>query len=133
MKAPLILLYGRPPYAIFMSKLRRSIDPLSCMSFSVGPPFGSVMYDFVGKTAPFLILAFLAVFDGGRVMSFFHTPKQKEPREYHQSLLIRFVLFALLMLTETCEKCLHLFFFVCGSSAAHCSATHQSGTRGECL
>uniref|UniRef100_A0A8C4F0X2 Solute carrier family 18 member 2 n=1 Tax=Dicentrarchus labrax TaxID=13489 RepID=A0A8C4F0X2_DICLA len=26
----------------------------------VGPPFGSVMYDFVGKTAPFLILAFLA-------------------------------------------------------------------------
>ncbi|KAM9364395.1 synaptic vesicular amine transporter [Pholidichthys leucotaenia] len=30
----------------------------------VGPPFGSVMYDFVGKTAPFLILAFLALFDG---------------------------------------------------------------------
>uniref|UniRef100_A0A3B4G498 Solute carrier family 18 member A1 n=1 Tax=Pundamilia nyererei TaxID=303518 RepID=A0A3B4G498_9CICH len=27
-------------------------------------PFGSVMYDFVGKSAPFLILAFLAVFDG---------------------------------------------------------------------
>uniref|UniRef100_A0A671UU61 Solute carrier family 18 member 2 n=1 Tax=Sparus aurata TaxID=8175 RepID=A0A671UU61_SPAAU len=26
----------------------------------VGPPFGSVMYEFVGKTAPFLILAFLA-------------------------------------------------------------------------
>uniref|UniRef100_A0A3Q3LB26 Solute carrier family 18 member 2 n=1 Tax=Mastacembelus armatus TaxID=205130 RepID=A0A3Q3LB26_9TELE len=31
----------------------------------VGPPFGSVMYDFVGKTAPFLVLAFLALFDGG--------------------------------------------------------------------
>uniref|UniRef100_M3ZNG8 Solute carrier family 18 member 2 n=1 Tax=Xiphophorus maculatus TaxID=8083 RepID=M3ZNG8_XIPMA len=30
----------------------------------VGPPFGSVMYDFVGKTAPFLVLAFLALFDG---------------------------------------------------------------------
>ncbi|XP_030581115.1 synaptic vesicular amine transporter [Archocentrus centrarchus] len=30
----------------------------------VGPPFGSVMYEFVGKTAPFLILAFLAMFDG---------------------------------------------------------------------
>ncbi|XP_078100746.1 synaptic vesicular amine transporter-like [Sander vitreus] len=29
-----------------------------------GPPFGSVMYEFVGKTAPFLILAFLALFDG---------------------------------------------------------------------
>uniref|UniRef100_A0A3B5MCD4 Major facilitator superfamily (MFS) profile domain-containing protein n=1 Tax=Xiphophorus couchianus TaxID=32473 RepID=A0A3B5MCD4_9TELE len=32
----------------------------------VGPPFGSVMYDFVGKTAPFLVLAFLALFDGGK-------------------------------------------------------------------
>ncbi|XP_023198998.1 chromaffin granule amine transporter isoform X1 [Xiphophorus maculatus] len=31
---------------------------------SVGAPFGSVMYDFVGKSAPFLILAFLAMFDG---------------------------------------------------------------------
>ena len=34
---------------------------------TVGPPFGSVMYEFVGKTAPFLILAFLALFDGGRL------------------------------------------------------------------
>ncbi|XP_028278889.1 synaptic vesicular amine transporter [Parambassis ranga] len=34
------------------------------MGVLVGPPFGSVMYDFVGKTAPFLILAFLAMFDG---------------------------------------------------------------------
>ncbi|XP_019132851.1 synaptic vesicular amine transporter isoform X2 [Larimichthys crocea] len=34
------------------------------MGVLVGPPFGSVMYDFVGKTAPFLILAFLALFDG---------------------------------------------------------------------
>ncbi|CAJ1069594.1 LOW QUALITY PROTEIN: chromaffin granule amine transporter [Xyrichtys novacula] len=30
----------------------------------IGAPFGSVMYEFVGKSAPFLILAFLAVFDG---------------------------------------------------------------------
>ncbi|XP_076021260.1 synaptic vesicular amine transporter [Genypterus blacodes] len=30
----------------------------------VGPPFGSVMYEFVGKTAPFLFLALLALFDG---------------------------------------------------------------------
>lgn len=36
--------------------------------FTVGPPFGSVMYEFVGKTAPFLILAFLALFDGGTVV-----------------------------------------------------------------
>uniref|UniRef100_A0AAQ5Y021 Major facilitator superfamily (MFS) profile domain-containing protein n=1 Tax=Amphiprion ocellaris TaxID=80972 RepID=A0AAQ5Y021_AMPOC len=41
----------------------------------VGPPFGSVMYEFVGKTAPFLILAFLAVFDGGTVAFFFLAPK----------------------------------------------------------
>ena len=32
---------------------------------TVGPPFGSVMYEFVGKTAPFLILAVLALLDGG--------------------------------------------------------------------
>lgn len=37
--------------------------------FSVGAPFGSVMYEFVGKSAPFMILAFLAVFDGGEGMS----------------------------------------------------------------
>lgn len=35
-----------------------------CVS-TVGPPFGSVLYEFVGKTAPFLILAFIALFDGG--------------------------------------------------------------------
>ncbi|KAM7408098.1 hypothetical protein PAMA_001991 [Pampus argenteus] len=34
------------------------------MGVLIGPPFGSVMYEFVGKTAPFLILAFLALFDG---------------------------------------------------------------------
>ncbi|KAK1905667.1 Synaptic vesicular amine transporter [Dissostichus eleginoides] len=34
------------------------------MGVLIGPPFGSVMYEFVGKTAPFLILASLALFDG---------------------------------------------------------------------
>ncbi|XP_068167861.1 chromaffin granule amine transporter-like isoform X1 [Antennarius striatus] len=34
------------------------------MGVLIGAPFGSVMYQFVGKSAPFLILAFLAVFDG---------------------------------------------------------------------
>lgn len=33
---------------------------------AVGPPFGGVMYQFAGKEAPFLILAALALFDGGR-------------------------------------------------------------------
>ncbi|RXM98933.1 Synaptic vesicular amine transporter [Acipenser ruthenus] len=36
------------------------------MGVLVGPPFGSVMYEFVGKTAPFLILAVLALLDGGQ-------------------------------------------------------------------
>ena len=30
----------------------------------IGPPFGGIMYEFVGKTAPFLILACLALGDG---------------------------------------------------------------------
>uniref|UniRef100_A0A8D3B6Z5 Major facilitator superfamily (MFS) profile domain-containing protein n=1 Tax=Scophthalmus maximus TaxID=52904 RepID=A0A8D3B6Z5_SCOMX len=34
------------------------------MGVLIGAPFGSVMYEFVGKSAPFLILAFLAMFDG---------------------------------------------------------------------
>ena len=30
----------------------------------VGPPFGAFLFQFGGKTAPFLILAFLSLFDG---------------------------------------------------------------------
>ncbi|NWH73725.1 VMAT1 protein, partial [Piaya cayana] len=30
----------------------------------IGAPFGSVMYEFAGKSSPFLVLAFLALFDG---------------------------------------------------------------------
>ena len=37
---------------------------LMTVCVSVGPPFGGVMYEFVGKEAPFLILAVLALFDG---------------------------------------------------------------------
>lgn len=40
-----------------------------CVFCAVGPPFGSVMYEFVGKTAPFLILAVLAVLDGGEFIN----------------------------------------------------------------
>lgn len=32
----------------------------------MGPPFGSVLYEFVGKTAPFLVLAALVLLDGGK-------------------------------------------------------------------
>lgn len=31
----------------------------------IGPPFGGFMYQFVGKSVPFLILACLALLDGG--------------------------------------------------------------------
>ncbi|RMC11343.1 hypothetical protein DUI87_11462 [Hirundo rustica rustica] len=37
------------------------------MGVLVGPPFGSVMYEFVGKSSPFLVLAALALFDGGSI------------------------------------------------------------------
>ncbi|XP_031412605.1 chromaffin granule amine transporter isoform X2 [Meleagris gallopavo] len=37
----------------------------SFSSVAVGAPFGSVMYEFVGKASPFLVLAFLALLDGG--------------------------------------------------------------------
>lgn len=30
----------------------------------IGPPFGGIMYQFLGKASPFIILAFLALFDG---------------------------------------------------------------------
>lgn len=30
----------------------------------IGPPFGGFMYQFVGKSAPFLILSILALLDG---------------------------------------------------------------------
>ncbi len=30
----------------------------------IGPPFGGIMYQFVGKSAPFIVLAFLALLDG---------------------------------------------------------------------
>ncbi|XP_061204163.1 chromaffin granule amine transporter isoform X3 [Neopsephotus bourkii] len=36
----------------------------SFSSVAVGAPFGSVMYEFVGKSSPFLVLAFLALLDG---------------------------------------------------------------------
>uniref|UniRef100_A0A663E7H3 Solute carrier family 18 member A1 n=1 Tax=Aquila chrysaetos chrysaetos TaxID=223781 RepID=A0A663E7H3_AQUCH len=34
----------------------------------IGAPFGSVMYEFVGKSSPFLVLAFLALLDGADII-----------------------------------------------------------------
>ena len=50
----------------------------------IGPPFGGFMYQFVGKTAPFLVLAFLALADGClqllilQVLVLFYMYKQTE-------------------------------------------------------
>uniref|UniRef100_A0A8C8F1C6 Major facilitator superfamily (MFS) profile domain-containing protein n=1 Tax=Oncorhynchus tshawytscha TaxID=74940 RepID=A0A8C8F1C6_ONCTS len=48
------------------------------MGVLLGPPFGSIMYEFVGKTAPFLILAVLAVLDGA-LQLFILQPSKVEP------------------------------------------------------
>lgn len=45
------------------------------LSLAVGPPFGSVMYEFVGKSSPFLVLAALALFDGGQYILSQHHPE----------------------------------------------------------
>lgn len=36
----------------------------------IGPPFGGLMYEFVGKTAPFLMLSALALGDGREYLRF---------------------------------------------------------------
>uniref|UniRef100_H3AYT8 Solute carrier family 18 member A2 n=1 Tax=Latimeria chalumnae TaxID=7897 RepID=H3AYT8_LATCH len=48
------------------------------MGVLVGPPFGSVMYEFVGKTAPFLVLAVLALLDGA-LQLFILQPSKAQP------------------------------------------------------
>ncbi|CAL8298113.1 unnamed protein product [Merluccius merluccius] len=53
----------------------------------VGPPFGSVLYEFVGKTAPFLILAFLALFDGA-LQLFILQPTKVEPETQKGTSLV---------------------------------------------
>ena len=35
------------------------------MGVLVGPPFGGAVYEFWGKSAPFIILSLLALVDGG--------------------------------------------------------------------
>jgi DHA1 family solute carrier family 18 vesicular amine transporter 1/2 len=36
------------------------------LTCTVGPPFGGVVYEFLGKEAPFIILASLGIIDGGK-------------------------------------------------------------------
>ncbi|CAM9384582.1 unnamed protein product [Lampetra fluviatilis] len=53
----------------------------------VGPPFGSVMYAFVSKTAPFLVLAVLALFDGALQLCVLQKPKAIAESQKGSSLL----------------------------------------------
>ena len=46
---------------------------------SVGPPFGGVMYEFVGKAVPFLILAALALGDGCEYSAVLHLTSKTHP------------------------------------------------------
>ncbi|XP_040293647.1 synaptic vesicular amine transporter [Bufo bufo] len=48
------------------------------MGVLVGPPFGSIFYEFVGKTAPFLVLAILVLFDGA-LQLFILQPSRVQP------------------------------------------------------
>ncbi|NWR36518.1 VMAT1 protein, partial [Tachuris rubrigastra] len=42
----------------------------------IGAPFGSIMYEFAGKSSPFLVLAFLALLDGGEQPNGLILPKK---------------------------------------------------------
>ncbi|XP_050001130.1 synaptic vesicular amine transporter [Alexandromys fortis] len=48
------------------------------MGVLVGPPFGSILYEFVGKTAPFLVLAALVLLDGA-IQLFVLQPSRVQP------------------------------------------------------
>ncbi|XP_077311571.1 synaptic vesicular amine transporter [Lithobates pipiens] len=48
------------------------------MGVLLGPPFGSILYEFVGKTAPFLVLAVLVLFDGA-LQLFILQPSRVQP------------------------------------------------------
>ncbi|EGV96716.1 Synaptic vesicular amine transporter, partial [Cricetulus griseus] len=48
------------------------------ISTVMGPPFGSVLYEFVGKTAPFLVLAALVLLDGA-IQLFVLQPSRVQP------------------------------------------------------
>ncbi|XP_078094624.1 chromaffin granule amine transporter-like [Mustelus asterias] len=53
----------------------------------VGAPFGSVMYEFVGKSAPFLTLAALALLDGVLQLCILHPTKTIGENQKGESLL----------------------------------------------
>ncbi|XP_069756148.1 synaptic vesicular amine transporter-like isoform X2 [Narcine bancroftii] len=56
------------------------------MGVLVGPPFGSIMFEFVGKTAPFLFLAALVLLDGA-LQLFVLQPSKPQPESQKGSSL----------------------------------------------
>uniref|UniRef100_A0A8C6QI60 Solute carrier family 18 (vesicular monoamine), member 2 n=1 Tax=Nannospalax galili TaxID=1026970 RepID=A0A8C6QI60_NANGA len=57
------------------------------MGVLVGPPFGSVLYEFVGKTAPFLVLAAFVLLDGA-IQLFVLQPSRVQPESQKGTPLI---------------------------------------------
>ncbi|CAI9620825.1 unnamed protein product [Staurois parvus] len=57
------------------------------MGVLVGPPFGSILYEFVGKTAPFLVLAILVLFDGA-LQLFILQPSRVQPESQTGTSLV---------------------------------------------
>ncbi|KAG2462392.1 VMAT2 protein, partial [Polypterus senegalus] len=58
------------------------------MGVLVGPPFGSIMYEFVGKSAPFLILAALVLVDGALQLIVLEPSKVQPESQKGTSLFI---------------------------------------------
>ena len=53
----------------------------------IGPPFGGVLYEFIGKSAPFVVLAFLSLLDGREFYLFPTSPESiKQPVIIRHSL-----------------------------------------------
>ncbi|OCT90117.1 chromaffin granule amine transporter [Xenopus laevis] len=68
------------------------------MGVLAGAPFGSVMYEFVGKASPFLVLAVLALMDGALQLCILRpskfSPPTAVPTPYHELLRDPYILVA---------------------------------------
>ena len=47
----------------------------------VAPPFGGVLYEFCGKAVPFVVLAFVCLFDGFLMILIMRPMKAKQVRD----------------------------------------------------
>ncbi|KAG8441091.1 hypothetical protein GDO86_006729 [Hymenochirus boettgeri] len=64
----------------------------------VGPPFGSLMYDYVGKSSPFLVIAAIAALDGALQICFLKplkfSPVSIPPTPYRKLLVDPYIMIA---------------------------------------